>query len=441
MPAKLTKEEIRKRVENKIKFIYESEGRQIVLVDIIYPEHFTVDNIKLKLSCPKHPSNIETCGYISFMRYSYGWFCKYCSGNKIDKLEGEKRIEDYLEGCNLRQGTNIQFIGFQNNEWLGAGKKTIVEFLCVDHNERFSVKYADVFKNDTLYCSTCRSILVRERFGIYYTAESAQKAVNEKFKNDTRGYDFSHVEESFSGYDQNVDLYCPKHGLYHIQFRNLINSRLTTSGKCPHCELERKRLSQEEATRKIDEVLKIKTSVEFLGFVGGEYKNNTTKLILKCKIHDIVWETTTFSDFIDLDNGSCCPKCKIGTSQFENKVYNYLVTLDTPVERQHKVVLADRTCYIDFYLPDYNLFIEANGTQHYEYVGYLQDTYQDFCNQVIRDNQVFEYCKKSNINLLVIPWEDRNSIEKIIESYLVSGIDITTKKFPKLLPTVWKKQD
>lgn len=60
--------------------------------------------------------------------------------------------------------------------------------------------------------------------------------------------------------------------------------------------------------------------------------------------------------------------------------------------------------FIDFYLPDYNIFIEYNGKQHYEYVPYFHKSLDNFTKQQIRDNIVRSYCEQNGIKLIEIPY-------------------------------------
>ena len=56
----------------------------------------------------------------------------------------------------------------------------------------------------------------------------------------------------------------------------------------------------------------------------------------------------------------------------------------------------------DFYLPDYNCCIEYNGEQHYKNTFNLpEDIYDEYLQNSERKK---EYCKKNNINLIVIPY-------------------------------------
>lgn len=60
--------------------------------------------------------------------------------------------------------------------------------------------------------------------------------------------------------------------------------------------------------------------------------------------------------------------------------------------------------FIDFYLPEHNMFIEYNGKQHYEYVPYFHKSENDFERQKFRDFIVRDYCEKNGIKLLEIPY-------------------------------------
>lgn len=75
----------------------------------------------------------------------------------------------------------------------------------------------------------------------------------------------------------------------------------------------------------------------------------------------------------------------------------------------------------DFYLPDYNLFIEYDGQQHYQPVRFFgtdKDAQQVFERTQANDKIKNRYCEENNINLLRIPYWEQNNIETIINNYL-----------------------
>jgi len=73
---------------------------------------------------------------------------------------------------------------------------------------------------------------------------------------------------------------------------------------------------------------------------------------------------------------------------------------------------------IDFcaIIDDYDLYIEINGQQHYEYVEYFHQTYEGFEKQLERDKKVIKYFKDNELDLLTIRYDENiaNVIKKKI---------------------------
>ena len=57
----------------------------------------------------------------------------------------------------------------------------------------------------------------------------------------------------------------------------------------------------------------------------------------------------------------------------------------------------------DYYLPKYNLCIEFNGAQHYEYVEYFHKNESQFDEQRFKDYIKSEYCRSHDIHLIELP--------------------------------------
>lgn len=76
-----------------------------------------------------------------------------------------------------------------------------------------------------------------------------------------------------------------------------------------------------------------------------------------------------------------------------------------------KTINSSEYSYIDFYLPDFNIFIEYNGIQHYIPVEHFGGELR-FKKQTQRDQYIKDYCKINNIKLLEIPYKlkDYNDI-------------------------------
>lgn len=107
--------------------------------------------------------------------------------------------------------------------------------------------------------------------------------------------------------------------------------------------------------------------------------------------------------------------------------YNmYIDKLLTSKGIEHKseytIFIGDNYYRFDFYLPQYNLFIEYDGEQHYKPVMYYNQTDEQmelaFKRTQEHDNIKNRYCEENNINLLRIPYWEKENIETIINNHL-----------------------
>lgn len=75
----------------------------------------------------------------------------------------------------------------------------------------------------------------------------------------------------------------------------------------------------------------------------------------------------------------------------------------------------------DFYLPDYNLLIEYDGSQHFITRERGWYTQEELKNIQERDKLKDTYCKEHNIRLIRIPYTD---FLKIDEEYLLNMLEV-----------------
>lgn len=88
---------------------------------------------------------------------------------------------------------------------------------------------------------------------------------------------------------------------------------------------------------------------------------------------------------------------------------------------EHIVYIGDNYYRYDFYLPQYNLFIEYDGEQHFKpvrFYGSEEDAELVFKRTQEHDEIKNRYCEENNINLLRIPYWETKNIETIINNYL-----------------------
>ena len=97
-------------------------------------------------------------------------------------------------------------------------------------------------------------------------------------------------------------------------------------------------------------------------------------------------------------------------SSLEKVVYDLLH--NAHIDFQREKVFKD--CYqgnyrYDFYLPELNVAIEVNGTQHYEFIPKFFKNKSDFLKAQERDRRKVSYALAHGIKLYCIPhWEIKN---------------------------------
>lgn len=89
---------------------------------------------------------------------------------------------------------------------------------------------------------------------------------------------------------------------------------------------------------------------------------------------------------------------------------------------EYTIFVGDNYYRFDFYLPQYNLFIEYDGEQHYKPVRYHtqsdDEAEQNFKRTQKHDKIKNLYCEDNHINLLRIPYWEKENINEIISNYL-----------------------
>lgn len=147
------------------------------------------------------------------------------------------------------------------------------------------------------------------------------------------------------------------------------------------------------------------------------YVNGNTHVIIGCPSHG------DFNQKPDghMNTGRGCPKCK--RSKGEALVAYWLNKNNFSYETQvgFDGCVFKKQLYVDFYLPQFNLVIEFNGIQHYEYSLVFHKKHS-FDNQIIRDQIKYKYLTDNGIDLLVIKYDEIASIG-----------DVLTEKFTKVV--------
>lgn len=211
-------------------------------------------------------------------------------------------------------------------------------------------------------------------------------------------YDYSKV--NYKKASEPVIIICPKHG----EFLMTPNNHLNNHG-CPKCAIEirgyKKRLNLEQFIEKARKI-----HGDRYDYSKVDYINGSTKVCIICPEHGEFWQTPENH----ANSGKGCPKCNRshGESYIEQYLkensINYICQYEINISKDINV---SGKAYIDFYLPDYNLFIEYNGEQHYIPMRFSGGEIA-FEHQQLRDLAVNKYCNDNNINLLEISYKINN---------------------------------
>jgi hypothetical protein len=189
-----------------------------------------------------------------------------------------------------------------------------------------------------------------------------------------------------------VKIICPEHGV----FKQTPNNHNRGKG-CLKCGLESSSKIRANNTESFINKAK-KIHGEKYNYSIVDYKRAKVKVEIICKKHGIYLQTPN-----NHLNGKRCPSCV--ESNGERDVRNWLQSNGINFESQKKF---DGCKYklrlrFDFYLPKYNICIEYNGIQHYESVKYFGGE-ESLKLQKKRDNIKKDFCNESNIELLIIKY-------------------------------------
>jgi very-short-patch-repair endonuclease len=116
-----------------------------------------------------------------------------------------------------------------------------------------------------------------------------------------------------------------------------------------------------------------------------------------------------------IHNNRKCSNCNF--SKGERTIENFLKENIIKYETQKRFKDYKYTLPFDFYLPEYNLCIEYDGELHFistEYFGGKEKLKE----QQIRDEIKTQYCLNNNINLLRIIYKEFKKISEILKKYL-----------------------
>lgn len=217
-------------------------------------------------------------------------------------------------------------------------------------------------------------------------------------------YDYSLVD--YINSSTNVTIICPKHG----EFKQIAKEHKGGAG-CTLCSYER--LSGRPPMKRAEFIFKCQlVHKDTYDYSVTEYEHSHKSVSVNCPKHGVFKIRAT-----DHLQGGKCKRCK--TSKGEQRVYNALVDLGVNFVTEHSFpdCVYIRPLRFDFYLPQYNMCIEYDGSLHFKPRNPLcEQSIKDFEYSKIRDNIKDTYCLNNNIRLLRIPFTEIKQINSIVRS-------------------------
>lgn len=291
----------------------------------------------------------------------------------------------------IQKAKEIHKDKYDYSKTIYTGPKNKVIIICPEHGQFEQAPYNHLRGSG---CNKCAKTAIA----------NAKKISKEEFiKRSVSIHGDKYIYDKLD-YDSLLDkviITCPKHG----DFVQKASSHLEGCG-CPKCK-NCKKLTTEEFIEKASTVHNNKYSYD-----KSVYISSRTKLLITCPTH---------GDFSMQANnhlaGQGCPACS--SSKGELAIAKYLQDNGIKYQRQYLVKLqvnnSPYNAFVDFYLPDLNIYIEYNGQQHYMPIECFGGKLS-YEKQILRDEALRNYCQLNDIKLVEIKYSD--NITNILNNLL-----------------------
>lgn len=339
-------------------------------------------NVKVCITCPTHGDFWQTPSC-----HLSGRGCRKCSNERHSVPK--RTTEQFIDEAKKVHGDKYIY-----DKSVYVGNRKHVTITCQKHGD-----FKQLAQSHLMGCG-CRECAIEEQ------RKNKEQFIADakKVHGDRYGYD----KVDYTDCRDKVCITCNKHG----DFWQIANAHLRGQG-CPKCAHEE---YSESKTTPLSDMLNMFIDVHGdtydYSLINNEtYKNFHTPVPIICKEHGLFNQKPSLHI-----KGMGCPQCK--KSLGENKIKKYLDKKEIVYIQQYKILNENLFCrqkkmFVDFYLPQQNVFIEFNGAQHYVSVDYFGGD-KTFERQKERDMALRQYCKEHKIKLVEIPYTEYNNIDNIL---------------------------
>ena len=211
-----------------------------------------------------------------------------------------------------------------------------------------------------------------------------------------------------------VIITCPKHG----DFLQRPDMHLQGQG-CPKCRLEKLSEIMRKSTEDFIRDAK-KIHGDKYDYSKVEYLGKDVPVEIVCSKHGSFWQTPHHH----LSEKAGCPKClmKNQTQLFEKLCFEFK-NEEIIFEAGKQIIPWINRQRIDIYFPKYNVGIEYDGKQHFQYVSKFKNENLELIQA--RDKRKEDLCKQNNCKLFRLKYNYTqseyidliNNIKNLIEKY------------------------
>ena len=219
---------------------------------------------------------------------------------------------------------------------------------------------------------------------------------------------YTYIKSSYVDNKTKMKIICPEHG----EFKQSPDCHKRGQG-CPKCgKIKRAENSIIPFKKRIIQFNK--THNNKYTYDESTYTNVYTKMKIICPEHGEFYQEPASHI-----KGVGCPKCK--QSRGEREISQFLSNNNIKFITQYKFEDCKHNDLLsfDFYLPEYNICIEYDGIQHYEFCDYFYKDVETFNDRQLKDKIKDNYCFVKKIKLVRIPYYEYNKITVILHNIIL----------------------
>lgn len=333
----------------------------------------------VKLTCPEHGDISGLPGNVLKREH----LCSVCAGYKLDKASFVARAKELHS--DKYDYSKVKFV-------CSSDKVTII---CRKHGQFMQTPFMHLNGRGCSKCAAEDSRISEEEF-----LDRAKKKHGNKYK-------YSNYKKA----TELVTIECPKHGYFEQKAASHLDGR-----GCKKCGDDKQSLTTEEFISRAKKVHGDKYD-----YTKTVYRRSDIKVTIACKKH---------GDFLSRPGDHLqkrgCPKCK--ESKGETAIRTHLE--NQAIEHVQECMFDGCGFRWDFYLPDYDLFIEFHGQQHYGPVERFGGM-PAYRIAKANDKTKVELLTKLGANMLIIKYDKIKSVADLINKKIESlkVCDITKREF------------